>query len=85
MGQLRYVGEDSANGKSIYVVAEPFGRLDHAADVTALEACADFLAVVDAVLDTGQASADELGAFLQPAVEMLREVSAIAVKHVDSE
>ncbi|MFB7110625.1 hypothetical protein [Streptomyces sp. NPDC056291] len=65
-------------------MAEPFGLLDHMADVAQLESCAAFLAVMDAVLESEHPnSADALATFLRPAVEMLRDVSAIAVKHVD--
>ncbi|MFE9765080.1 hypothetical protein ACFYPC_11190 [Streptomyces sp. NPDC005808] len=84
MTQPRFLGLDAETGKRMYAVPQPGGFLDHLADVTALEAATAFLAVVGEVLDSEDELSDgELAVFLAPAVAMLTEVMAIAVKRVD--
>ncbi|MEU1709867.1 hypothetical protein ABZ478_31615 [Streptomyces sp. NPDC005706] len=85
MEQLRYLGTDSASGKTAYVVAEPGGPLERLADMTALRTAAVVTALVGEILEAGNASDAELAVFVPTLYENLCGVTEVAARLLDSE
>ncbi|MFC8387687.1 hypothetical protein [Streptomyces sp. NPDC057238] len=74
------MGTDRATGKTILAVPEPGGALERMADVTALETAAVLAAIVGEILEAGNASDLELGAFVPSLHASLCEVTEVAAR-----
>ncbi|GAA3804520.1 hypothetical protein [Streptomyces chiangmaiensis] len=83
MTSPRYLGTDPATGHSVYVSAEPGGALDLLADESSLAAAAALHAVVSAVLEADEATAEELAVFAPALTDALGEVIGVAAKHIE--
>ncbi|MEU0739125.1 hypothetical protein [Streptomyces sp. NPDC006134] len=79
----RSIGVDPATGKEAFVVARPGGYLETLADLHALEAAAVLVAVVGAVLESGEASDVELAAFVSPLHAALDECVGMMADRVE--
>lgn len=80
MEQPRCLGIDAATGKTAYALARPGGLLERMADAHALESAAVLVALVGAVLESGQATDAELAAFVPALYEALSEVVAMVTR-----
>ncbi|MFH9821619.1 hypothetical protein [Streptomyces sp. NPDC017230] len=84
MTELRYLGTDSATGKTAYAVPAPGGALERMADVTALESATVLTALVGEILETGAASESELSVFVPALHESLCDVTKVAARLLDN-
>ncbi len=80
----RRLGTDPLTGKTVFALTKPGSPLDRAADVAEVEAAVALHAVVETILEAGEAIGDaERAVFLEPMTAALGKVIAIAAKHLD--
>ncbi|MEU5366644.1 hypothetical protein ABZ354_24770 [Streptomyces sp. NPDC005925] len=80
----RPLGYDSATGKPAYVVVEPGGRLDMAADLFALESATVWHALASEMVLGPPLTADEANFVLACVVGHLGEVLPLAARAVEN-